>query len=221
MEQEEIEKQYIDFISNRLFPCIGAKTAQSKNQARCMVAGNMACPAHDQQILDFMYDFTDDYRSVGGNFHSAAIIFTGPGNITETIFETLLWQRLQSLADLDAAQYPYDGRVSSDPSSTDFSFSLKEEAFFIIGIHPSSSRPARRFQYPVLVFNPHAQFENLKDSSKYENMKQAIRKRDMGFSGSVNPMLSDHGRASEIIQYSGKNYITPLKCPLNIKHANK
>lgn len=141
--------------------------------------------------------------------------------MTEAIFETLLWQRLQSLSDLDAAQYPYDDRVSSNPASPSFSFSLKEEAFFIIGMHPASSRQARRFQYPVLVFNPHAQFENLKDTFKYENMKQVIRKRDIAFSGSVNPMLNDHGRSSEIVQYSGTNYIAPIICPLNSQHANK
>lgn len=221
LEPEVIEKTYKDFISNKAFPCVGAKAAQAKNQAWCIVAGNMACPAHDRQILDFIYRFTDIYRNAGGNFHSAAIIFTGPCNMTEAIFETLLWQRLQSLSDLDAAQYPYDGRVSPDPASPYFSFSLKEEAFFIIGMHPASSRQSRQFQYPVLVFNPHAQFENLKDSFKYENMKQVIRKRDIAASGSVNPMLNDHGKSSEIVQYSGKNYTAPLKCPLNIKHANK
>jgi len=218
-QEDNIAAQFIEFITNKDFPCIGAKAALAKDQVHCMVAGNMACPASDKDILDYLYNFTDSYRSKGDNFHSAAIIFTGPKNITEAVFETLLWQRLQALSDLDAANYRYDKRVSADPGSPHFSFSLKEEAFFIIGMNPSGSRASRQFAYPALIFNPHAQFEAMKETNKYEMMKQAVRKRDIAFSGSVNPMLSDHGKSPETMQYSGKNYDLPWKCPLKINHA--
>jgi FPC/CPF motif-containing protein YcgG len=213
-----IAAEYIEFISNKVFPCIGAKAALAKNQVQCMVAGNMACPANDKDILDYLYEFTDSYRSTGGHFHSAAILFTGPKNITEAIFENLLWQRLQAISDLDAANYGYDKRVSADPFSPDFSFSLKEEAFFILGMHPSASRASRQFAYPALIFNPHAQFEAMKETNKYERIKQAVRKRDIAFSGSVNPMLNDYGRSPETMQYSGKNYDQSWQCPLKINH---
>lgn len=221
LNNEKIEKKYRDFINDKSFPCIGAKASQTKKQSWCLVAGNMGCPAHDAQALEFIYHFIDEFRNSGGGFYSAAVIFNGPLEITESMFETFLWQRLQSISDLDAKQYRYDQRVSSDPLSAEFSFSLKEEAFYIIGMHAASSRPARRFQYPALVFNPHIQFENLRQSSKYENMKRVIRKKEMAVSGSINPMLNDHGVSSEIVQYSGKNYIEPPECPLHFKHGSK
>ncbi|HMG66409.1 MAG TPA: guanitoxin biosynthesis heme-dependent pre-guanitoxin N-hydroxylase GntA [Chitinophagaceae bacterium] len=217
-DRENIIAEFIEFISDKTFSCIGAKAAMAKDQLKFFVSGNMACPTNDKDILDFLYDFIDSYRKKGGYFHSAAILFTGPGQITETIFENILWQRLQAISDMDAEMYNYDKRVSADPASHDFSFSLKEEAFFIIAMHPASSRASRRFAYPALVFNPHAQFEEMKEKDKYESMKETVRKRDILYSGSVNPMVDDYGRSSETTQYSGKNYNEPWECPLKIKH---
>ena len=208
-----------EFISNKNFPCTGAKTALAKNQLKCMIAGNMACPVDDTKIIDFLYHYIDSYRTAGGIFHSAAIIFTGPENICEAMFEKILWQRLQAISNLDSVNYRYDKRVSSNIDSPDFSFSLKEEAFFIIAMHPESSRPSRRFKYPVLIFNPHEQFEIMKATDKYERMKKSVRNRDIAYSGSINPMLNDHGKKTEILQYSGKNYDAPMQCPLKINHA--
>ena len=131
-----------------------------------------------------------------------------------------MWERLQALSNLDALQYPYDKRVSADPMNEDFSFSIKEEAFYIIGMHPASSRMARRFNFPVLIFNPHAQFESLREAQKYEKVKQVIRKRDISLSGSVNPMLSDFGTSPEVLQYSVKQYDQQWKCPLHNKHKS-
>jgi FPC/CPF motif-containing protein YcgG len=103
--------------------------------------------------------------------------------------------------------------------SSDFSFSLGEEAFFIVGLHPGSSRPARRFRHPTLIFNPHAQFDELRSLNRYEKMKNIVRKRDILFSGSINPMLSDYGNASEALQYSGRHYGSEWTCPLKTMHA--
>lgn len=217
----QLKEKFFSFISNKGFPCIGAKAALAKKQLHCMVAQNMACPADDHAILLFLYDFTDKYRLSQDHFHSAAIIFNGPEIMNEEIFETLLWQRLQAISNLDALQFGYDKRVSPDPSSPRFGFSLKEEAFFIIGLHPFSSRAARRFDHPTLIFNPHAQFEEMKKTNKYVMIQKAVRKRDLALSGSVNPMLSDHGESTETLQYSGKNYNEPLLCPLKINHAIK
>ena len=125
----------------------------------------------------------------------------------------MLWQRLQALSNLDAENYDYDRRVDSDPASAHFSFSLKQEAFFIIGLHPGSKRPARQFSYPTLAFNPHQEFEKLRATHHYEPMKKVVRKRDLAYSGSINPMLTDFGEVSEAIQYSGKFYSRDWQCP--------
>lgn len=218
-EQTLIE-EFLAFIKVRSFPCIAAKSTVARNQIDCMVAGDMACPSRDEQILHFLYRFVDKFRTEGRKgFASAAIIFRTPVPVNEARFDKLLWQRLQALSDMDAGLYAYDPRVDSDVSSTRFSFSLKEEAFFIVGMHPGSVRPARRFSYPTLVFNPHAQFELLRQQGKYETMKKKVRKRDQMLAGSVNPMLVDFGKRSEVFQYSGREYDKTWTCPLKIKHG--
>ncbi len=218
-DKQNFIEEYLSFLETKDFPCIAAKAAHEKHLIKCMVAGNMACPNDDAAILIFLYDFVDAYRNSNEMYNSAAIIFTGPQTIGEEMFDELLWQRLQALEILDAKNYKYDHRVEADPVSAKFSFSIKEEAFYIIGLHAASSRQARRFIHPTLVFNPHEQFEQLRASSKYDTMKSTVRKRDIAFSGSVNPMLQDFGDASEAFQYSGRKYNNDWKCPLKITHA--
>ncbi|MBA4168378.1 MAG: YqcI/YcgG family protein, partial [Chitinophagaceae bacterium] len=110
-------------------------------------------------------------------------------------------------------------RVCADPHDASFSFSLKEEAFFVIGMHRDSSRASRRFRYPTLVFNPHDQFVKLRAANQYKRLQQIVRKRDIAYSGSVNPMLDDFGNRSETYQYSGRCYDGSWKCPLKIHHG--
>ena len=212
--KEEVFNDYYNFLSNKAFPCVAAKDAMAKGNIKLFVADNIACPKDDKAILNFMYRFTNFYRKSGKGFYSAAVIFKQPEIINEEMFDALLWQRLIALRSLDALQYPYDSRVEANPKDSNFSFSLMEEAYFIVGLNPMSSRPARRFKYATLVFNPHAQFEAMKKDARYEKMKTIVRKRDISFSGSVNPMLTDFGEASEVYQYSGKNYDSQWKCPL-------
>jgi len=182
-----------------------------------MVAADMRTSQDDEKILFFIYRFVDSYRNSNESFHSAAIIFSNPEFPSESEFETMLWSRLNSFGDLDRKKYTHDKRVASDPSSSTFSFSLKEEALFVIGLHPSSSRKARRFTYPTIVFNPHEEFERLKRTGRYDSMKKVVRRRDEWYSGSVNPMLKDFGQAPEVFQYSGKQYESTWKCPLHHK----
>ena len=220
IDKQHIINEYLSFLDAKEFPCIAAKAALSKQQVKCLVVGNMACPKDDEDILQFVYIFVDEYRHSKDFYHSAVVIFSGPTMYNEDMFDGLLWQRLQAFQNLDAKNFGYDSRVASNPDSANFSFSIKEEAFYIIGLHPASSRQARQFKYPALVFNPHDQFEHLKMTSKYDNMKNAVRKRDVALSGSVNPMLKDFGTASEVFQYSGKQYDESWQCPLNINQSN-
>lgn len=218
-EELQIINEYKTYIENKDFPCVAARASFSKNQTKVMVADHIGYAIDDNSILKFMYAFVDEYRSSNNAFDSAAIIFKCQQVLSEEMFDSMMWQRLQALSTLDAKQYNYDNRVTADPNSANFSYSLKEEAFFIIGLHKASSRPARQFTYPTLVFNPHAQFELMKETEQYSKMQKIVRKRDVSYSGSVNPMLQDFGNASEVYQYSGKKYDNQWQCPLNIHHA--
>ena len=216
-QKDSIKSEFKAFINHPLFPCVAAKAALKREQMRLFVAGHIACPKDDQEILEFIYSFVDEYRSAETPFHTACVIFPYIDGINEMTFESFMWMRLQALSDLDAKNYDYDNRVSPDPESEQFSFSLKEEAFFVIGLNPFSNRMARRFKYPAIVFNPHEQFEELRNLNRYEKMKNIVRKRDVELSGSINPMLKDFGTDSEVYQYSGVQYDNDWQCPFKRK----
>ncbi len=131
-------------------------------------------------------------------------IFRQPCSPSEMEFEKLLWLQLQRLDEISARNFRWDKSVVSDPTQPRFSFSFAGRAFYIVGLHGNSSRVARRFTWPALVFNPHAQFEKLRHDGKWLRMRNAIRQRDLALQGSINPMLADFGEISEARQYSGR-----------------
>ena len=219
MQHNTIIWDFHDFIMKETYPCVAARAAMAQKHIPCHVADHIGCGKDDTHILHFLYRFIADFRAANTNFHSAAVIFKGPEKITEEAFDTYLWQRLQSLSDLDAVNFSCDKRVNPDPLAADFSFSLGEEAFFIIGLHPASVRRSRAFKYPAIVFNPHIQFEEMRKSGRYEKMKTIVRKRDMLYSGSVNPVLADFGEKSEVYQYSGQEHGLEWTCPLRTTHG--
>ncbi|AXG75182.1 YqcI/YcgG family protein [Flavobacterium arcticum] len=216
--QGKVSEDFKSMLKDKIFPCVAAKAALVKDQLKIMTAGHMGCPKDDKAILEFIYDFLEGYRNSDKLFHSAVIIFPNTEIFNEDMYEKLFWSRLQALADADAKKYNYDIKVSPNPDSKNFSFSLGEEAFFIIGLHPASSRKARQFKYPAIVFNPHAQFEKLRENKQYIKIKNIVRKKDFVLSGSINPMLQDFGEASEVYQYTGRHYTNNWKCPFNSNH---
>jgi FPC/CPF motif-containing protein YcgG len=110
--------------------------------------------------------------------------------------------------------------VSADPADPNFSLSFGGEAFFVVGLHPGASRPARRFPKPTLVFNIHDQFERLRSEGRYETMRKRILERDKALAGDINPMLARHGEASEAAQYSGRLVGEEWACPFRDKRKD-
>ncbi len=207
------------FIGKAGFPCVGAKAALSRGQMRILVARSLTSAWDDMRIYPALLAFAARYRAQPDLFQSFAVVFEGPdgrdpGRLSEEAFERHLWERLQSLADKDAwLGHPWDERVAADPGNPHFSVSFAGEAFFVVGLHPGASRPARRFSSPALVFNPRRQFEQLREAGRYERLRAAILERDVALAGSVNPMLARHGEVSEARQYSGRSVGEGWRCP--------
>ncbi|HYJ04156.1 MAG TPA: guanitoxin biosynthesis heme-dependent pre-guanitoxin N-hydroxylase GntA [Chthoniobacterales bacterium] len=157
----------------------------------------------------------DRVRAGLSEYATFVAIFRGPKKTDELQFENLFWQQLRLLHELDAAHFGWDPNVRSDPGDPHFSFSFGGQALYVIGLHANSSREARRFPWPALVFNPHEQFEWLRADGKWKRMQETIRARDLEMQGSINPMLSDFGVDSEARQYSGRaveeNWRAPFK----------
>lgn len=213
---DDLTAQFHAMILDAQYPCVGAKSALNHDHIEIQVAMDIRCPADDARIHTALAAFAERYKADPQPFQSLAVLFRGPEDLSEKGFEQALWQRVQALSDIDAGKHqPYDPRVSPDAGDPHFSLSFGGEAFFLVGLHPQSSRPARRFMTPALVFNPHDQFERLRAQGRYEGLSQAIINRDVALAGSPNPMLAEHGDISAARQYSGRAVSENWRCPFH------
>jgi hypothetical protein len=214
LDTQNLSNEFRAFIDQVSFPCVGAKSALAKGTLEILIARDLRSNWDDRKIYDGLERIIEAYRSDRGLFRSFAVIFEGPLGLDETSFERYLWARAESLTNKDTwLGASRDPSVSDDPDDPHFSLSFAGEAFFIVGLHPTASRPARRFRRPVMVFNLHDQFEQLREQGRYEKMRETIIKRDIELAGSANPMLARHGTASEARQYSGREVGPDWTCP--------
>lgn len=220
-EQQSIRRSLEDYVSQQEFPCVGAKSALARRSLEILVARDMRSAWDDIRIHDRLLQWSYAFKDDPTGLRSLAVAFAEPERLSEKRFEELMWERLQSLADKDVWRYQsYDERVSPDPSDPHFSLSFGGEAFFVVGLHPGASRPARRFNRPTLVFNLHSQFEALREEGKYHRMRKVILERDEKLAGSINPMLAEFGEASEARQYSGRIVEDDWQCPFRDRRQN-
>lgn len=216
----EISKSFQQFIQSAEFPCVGAKSALARDALSVLPVGKIDSATDDVEIHRALRDFSDKLDHESPIIRSFVVIFDGPDGLDEEAFEKALWNRLQCLHNLDVVSgQAWSEAVDPDPQSPHFSLSIGGEPFFVIGLHPNASRPARRFEKPALVFNSHLQFEKLRADGRYDKMKEIIRKRDEALAGSINPMLNDHGEASEARQYSGRAVDPEWRCPFAHKEV--
>lgn len=80
-----------------------------------------------------------------------------PAIMSEGRFERSLWSQLQMLHERHEKRYSWDPSVAADPPDRHFSFSFTAHALYVVGLHANSSRLARHFRLPALLFNPHEQ----------------------------------------------------------------
>lgn len=154
--------------------------------------------------MEELTPFLTQYREKTNRLSSFVLSFND-SEISFNDFETYFWNFLASLRNFDKKFFKYDRRVSSNPYDSNYSFSLQGEAFFILMLHPNSPRLARQTT-PSIVFNPHQQFERMRESGVYARVRNIIRKRDVDLQGNINPALKDFGEKSEVLQYSGTLY---------------
>ena len=222
-DEDTAAKQRDDFLSaiaDERFPCVGAKSALANGMLKTIVCRSLESTGDDSRIHSELVAWAERYRAERRPLRSLAVIFDEPREISEVRFEQLMWERLESLAQADASSgHRYDSSVSPHPDDPHFALSFGGAAFFVVGLHPGASRPARRAAHPTLVFNLHDQFEQLRAEGTYERMRDTIIRRDVALAGSANPMLARFGEASGARQYSGRAVGADWRCPFRDPRA--
>lgn len=213
----DVHERFRALILDPKFSCIGAKAAIQGGNYRFGLYAEMDTAAATAGLAYDLWEFVREQPVFAPALSTFVATFALPVVSDQVEWERLVWSQLQRLHDLDAEFHTWDSRVSSDPEAHDFSFSFAGRAYFVVGLHPASSRFARRFGWATLVFNAREQFEQLRETNQFARMQQTIRNREQNLQGSLNPNLSDFGEASEARQYSGRALEATWKCPFHAR----
>jgi FPC/CPF motif-containing protein YcgG len=210
---EDIRHAVTSMVEHVDYPCLGAKSVFRRHNVTQLVLDDLTADDTAGKVFEALKAFAELVER-DDTFHSFIATFRQPAGLDEQAFEQLLWGLLQRIHDDD--DQPWAPDVSADPTNPHFAFSVGGSAYFVIGLHPAASRIARRAPLPTIVFNPHAQFEQLRESGRFQGMRRTIRRRDRELQGTINPMVADHGESSEALQYSGRVHSADWRPPLEI-----
>jgi FPC/CPF motif-containing protein YcgG len=214
---ESVHRSFRAHVLDQEFPCVGGKSAIVNDTYRFGLYPRMNTPEATAGLAHDLWEYERERPNFATDYATFIASFAAPEASDERDWERMLWSQLQSLHELDREHHAWDATVSSDPEDAAFSFSVAGTAFFIIGLHPQSSRHARRFAWPTLVFNAHVQFERLREQNLFERVRETVRARDKKLQGSLNPNLSNYGERSEARQYSGRAVEEEWRCPFRAR----
>ncbi|MDP9024979.1 MAG: YqcI/YcgG family protein, partial [Candidatus Eremiobacteraeota bacterium] len=136
------------FIEHPAYPCLGAKSAINSGQYRLGAYGALGSQAATEGLARDLCAFVAERPLMESGYATFVAVYEDVAIVDELEFEARLWAQLQALHDLDGQHFEYAAGVSSDPQHPRFAFSFARSAFFVVGMHPGSSRIARRFPFP-------------------------------------------------------------------------
>ena len=194
----QVGRELHRFFSRKDYPCVAGLHAFKKGEFQVGFYGRLGTGDHGRQLRNDLIYFASEQERKKSIYLTFFAIFD-EGDCTEAEFETKLWQELSSLTSFETFDQDFKPGDGADPKSPAFRFSLLKREYFVVGLYPQSSRKARRFIKPALVFNLFAQFEELQSRGAYEGPVKTIRSRELKFEGSVNPMVQAHGESWESI----------------------
>ncbi len=195
---EQLKQQ----IHNKNFSCLAAKKAFMGQK---IFHYDFKNPFSWKEIEDFIIQLKEFVHEQEGTFFkivlcSFSYLLIGD----EEDFHAFTWQFLNKLHEVDIVNgNSWVPGYSYDTNNDNFAFCMSNKAFFVVGMHPKSSRISRQMTPPCIAFNLHEQFIALRERGDFYKFQKGTRKREERLQGSLNPNLSDHGNDSEAKQYSG------------------
>ncbi len=213
--RDVVDAEFREFVGDPRFPCLAGKGVVKANGNEMGVYGALGSLSSTRELSRDLAAFVRTIGEESAALRTFVAVFPEAIAIQEHAFEDQLWMQLQRLHDREGVDARWDAAVSDDPDDPQFSFSYAGCALFVVGLHPRSSRMARRFRWPTLVFNPRAQFERLRSDGKFERLRGLVRDREIALQGTLNPNLADFGEQSEARQYSGRATEAKWKCPFH------
>ena len=218
-DNAEALAQLTEFIHTEEFSCLGARAALKRDaithQHYASLGDENSAQANYRDLLKYAQELPEALSAK--SFRTFVATFDGPGGVLdECEFEGLIWRHLQVMHDIDCLEHGLFPGASSDPREPNFGFHAGSHPFFVVGLHPGSSRASRRFGRPAVAFNSNVQFALL--GEKFFSMQDAIRKREMENNGSVNPSFAHYEYRQPARHFSGRFTTADWECPYVSRH---
>lgn len=209
-----IQNSMDELIHQKNYPCVPALLSLQQGEYQVGVYSKFGTGHSAERMHQELIAFKNRQQQSKSLYLSYWAVFEEDFQGGESAFEDLFWEELSHLCAKEQEK-DWDPQFSSDPKDPKFCISLAGSAYFVVGLHSQSSRRARKFPYPAIVFNLYEQFEELDRLGKYQSIVKNNRKREMLFQGSLNPMVEKYGDKWESIQFSGKENSSEWKCPFH------
>ena len=206
---------FTKFIRSDQYPCVAGRIAFVKKSFCFGLYSRMG----DHQsafnvwtdLVRFIRYQNAQWRN-GNIFTTFVAIFQGTEVNDEDEFHDLLWKHLQIMHNIDhEKKSTWPSHIPQNVLDPHFSFVIAGRPFFLVGLHPNSSRKGRTYHEHAIVFNSKYQFDKLREYGIMQDIFAITRGRDLKFNGSINPNLIPLDDYSAALQYSGKELTTTSK----------
>ncbi|MCS4592682.1 YqcI/YcgG family protein [Brevibacterium sediminis] len=196
--QQYIHDIWADMITDPAFPCVGAAGAVRRGDYLHETYTSLTEVSAAKSCARSLKSFNNSRSRLSHPVAVFAASFAFSYHQNEEEFESELWAFLAALCEYDQDSPSNSSQTIDEPDDIGFIFDGRH--FFVVGMHPLASRPARQFAVPTLVFNALSHVAPLVPNGRFERMKTQIRKRDARLSGYENPSSELPRRA----QFSGR-----------------
>jgi FPC/CPF motif-containing protein YcgG len=209
-----MHSQFRGMMLSPAFPCLGGVGAVRRGDYRFAVYRELG---HAQTVAACAGDlmcFVNQTPIESNPVAAFVAVFCEPVLSSDEAFELALWNQLKGMLEVrkaDSGPEPASSDVATH-DGCDPGFYFGDREFFVVGLHPASSRWARRFAWPTLVFNALTHAEDLQRRGKHAQLREQILARDRALQGSDNPSLT----FSQFAQFSGRAVDDHWKCPVNL-----
>jgi FPC/CPF motif-containing protein YcgG len=211
-KEQVIAQHLVNHIEFKRFPCPMGKTAVANNAFNVGIYDTMCEDAVTKALYRDIKEWLE--APYEGGYRTFLVGFSA--HISDhDYYHNQLFKLLWKLRQLEPGVRDIPDGVSDDIASADYAFSIHGQAFFVVGLSPTSPRLSRRTAYAGFALNLHSQFEKMRIDGKMVAMQNIVRKRDILLHGGINPQLATHGQASAALQYSAKEVISTDQCPFH------
>ena len=147
--EETVDLEIKRLLHHKTYPCIAALQSYTRKDYCLKVYENFGGALHRPDLRTDLLKYIEEYERNLSPYFTFWAVFKDVSNLSEDQFENSMRREMASL--------PIDGRH-----------------FFVVGLHPASSRLSRRFPWPALVLYTFDQFESFKAKNQMVALYQDL-----------------------------------------------